>query len=45
MVMLEGGSFALARVADTLSQICSASEEFCLLILITDFSYDEILHK
>ena len=36
MVIFEGGIFALGRVADTLSQICSASEEFSLLVLITD---------
>ena len=36
MVILEGGIFALARVADTWSQICSASEELSLLILIAD---------
>ena len=36
IVILEEGIFALARVAETLSQICSASEEFSLLLFIAD---------
>ena len=36
MVILEEYIFALVRVADTLSWICSASEELSLLILIAD---------